>query len=194
MKLILSLFFMLFSCTLLAKQSTDNFISFNGFELEKTQLVDVIDFIGETDIHKEGDAAESYTGICYYYPNQNITVFYESGELGGSKALLSYKIFEGHKTKFKCLSIKETTTEFSISGLKIGLTLEKAINILPNNPHEVRGTSYIYWNKIPFKKGDYEKLNLKPSINYVWDELVTIELYEKNNLIIGFGITRVITR
>ena len=194
MKFVLFLLTMSFSCSLFAEKSTDSFIRFNGFELEKTQLSDVIDSVGETEIHKDGDAGESYTGICYYYPNEDITIFYESGELGGSKTLLTYKVVKGHKAKFKCLKIHETVTEFSISGLKIDLTLKDAIDFLPNMPYKVRGLSYIYWNKIPFNKDDYRRLNLKHEGNYVWDELVTIELYENNNLLTGYSVTRVITR
>ncbi len=183
-------------CTMpaFANQNVGKFIKFQTFELEKTELKEIISIVGKTKIHKEGDAGESYTGICYYYPKQNVTVFYESGEMGGSKTLLSYKFFSGQINKFPCATINDKGNEkFTISGLKIGQPLKHALSLLPKDPYSIQGMSYTYWNKIPFTESDFIKTGAKRSDNPAWDEMVTIELYENKGVVSGFGVHRVIT-
>lgn len=191
---ILQMMFACFTSSVFAGGELSEFTKFGGFELEKTELKEIFSKIGDSPVHKEGDAGESYTGICYFYPAQNITVFYESGEMGGSTTLLSYKFLSGKTTRFPCTTIENGRSQtFTLGGVKIGQTLEAAELLLPLSPYSVQGNVYTYWNRIPFTEKDYLRVGADKSDNLAWDDMVTIEIYTNENIVTGYGVSRVIT-
>ncbi len=183
-----------FTSSVFADGELSKFTKFGEFELEKTELREILSKIGDAPVHKEGDAGESYTGICYFYPIQNITAFYESGEMGGSTTLLSYKFLSGKTTRYPCTTIADGGSQtFTLGGFKIGQALKAAESLLPLTPYSVQDNVYTYWNRTPFTEKDYLKVGADQSDNLAWDDMVTIEIYTHENVVTGYGVSRVIT-
>lgn len=133
-----------------------------GFKLGESKISDVLEKLGDTVIHKEGDASTSYTGVCYFYPVKNVTVYFESGEMGGGETLLCYKVMQDFDSKYPCKEIMELPKEsFQIGDLNIGDDLETAISALPKNISSRDGMAFDYYDRIPFTKEEIERLKVK---------------------------------
>lgn len=63
------------------KDNLESYFLFMGFELEETELAGIQEVLGAVPTHHEGDAAYSYTAICYRVSRDNVTVYFESGEM-----------------------------------------------------------------------------------------------------------------
>ncbi|MFT3929243.1 MAG: hypothetical protein QM709_02995 [Spongiibacteraceae bacterium] len=182
---------LIFSISSFAEEDINSYLTFNGFQLEKTTIQDVLKSYGVTEIHQEGDAGDSYTAICYHYPKQNVTVYFESGEMGGGETLLSYKFTAGLEHKFPCGNVNEAgSAGLKLASLKIGMKTESALSSLPKNPHTKEGLTFTYWNKIPFTQEEIVSNKVKDMQYAFWDEIITIEIHDEKGLVNGFSVSK----
>jgi len=85
----------------------ESYTSLLGFKLEKTNLHKIINKLGHTTIRHTGDAANSYYGICYVSKENNISVYFESGEMGGNEhTLLSFRVKNKVEKAHECGILK----------------------------------------------------------------------------------------
>ena len=94
MKLIVSLILLyLISSASFASDNHEQYLTLLGFKLESANLLKIRDKLGNAPIHHSGDAGNSYYGLCYLLPKDNVTVIFESGEMGGKNHdLLSFVV------------------------------------------------------------------------------------------------------
>lgn len=183
---------LIFSMSSFAEESINSYLAFSGFELGKTTIHDVLKLYGAAEIYQEGDAGDSYTAICYHYPKQNVTVYFESGEMGGGEALLSYKFVTGLEHKFPCGNINEEDgASLKLASLKIGMKTESALSSLPKNTHAKERLTFTYWKKIPFTQEEIVRNKVKDMQYAFWDEIIAIEIHDENGLVNGFSVSKV---
>jgi hypothetical protein len=175
-----------------AGEKLDQYFTFMGFKLEESKISDVLKKLGNTVIHKKGDASESYTGICYFIPDKNVTIFFESGEMGGGETLLGYKVIQDFETKYPCREITELPKEsLQIGDLNIGDNLETAISLLPKNISSRDDSTFSYYDKIPFTKEQIKKLQVEDMAYAFWDQRVTIQIFTRDNKVTGYSVYKV---
>ena len=175
-----------------SEEKLDQYFTFMGFTLEESKISDVVDKLGDTVIHKEGDAAESYTGVCYYSSENDVTILFESGEMGGGVTLLGYKVVQGQGSKYPCREIGGLSKEsFNIGSLSIDEHLEDAIKSLPQNIESRDGLTFFYMDKIPFTKEEIDKLHVQDMEYAFWFQGVTIEIFANKNKVSGYSIYKV---
>ncbi|GAA6136247.1 hypothetical protein NBRC116188_30380 [Oceaniserpentilla sp. 4NH20-0058] len=175
-----------------SSEELDQYLFFNGVELEKSKISDVQKRFGSTEVKKEGDAADSYTGICYRLTNKNSTVYFESGEMGGGSIILTFKVLLENESKFLCKEIEEGgVLELKLGTLSLGMNLSDAVKSLPINTHSRRGLRFTYWNKRPFTKQQLAETGIEGLKSALWDEYITIDLIGKGNLLTGFQVSKV---
>lgn len=175
-----------------AKEGLDQYFSFMGFTLEDSTISDVIEKLGATVIHKEGDAADSYTGVCYYSPENRVTLFFESGEMGGGVTLLGYKIIQNFESKYPCREVSGISKEsLKLGNLRIGENLETAIKSLPPNIKSRDNLAFFYHKRIPFTKEEIRKLKVKDLAYAFWDQSVTIQIFSSKNQVTGYSVYKV---
>jgi hypothetical protein len=176
----------------LAADDLEHYFRFMGFQLEKTELSEIRKELGDAPIHQEGDAANSYTAICYRIPQKNITVYFESGEMGGSRTLLGYRVVKEAKPDFPCgHSRKEIIENYNIGALVIGNNFDKTIGLLPSGVKAQEGYSFIYLTKIPFTNEEIKRLDVRDMKYAYWDQSVTIVLYPRESTLSGYRVTKV---
>ncbi len=175
-----------------SSEDLDQYLFFNGVELEKSKISDVQKRFGSTEVKKEGDAADSYAGICYRLPNKNSTVYFESGEMGGGNIILTFKVLLEDESKFLCKEIEGVgVLELKLGTLSLEMDLSDAIKSLPLNTHTRRGLRFTYWNKIPFTKKQLAETGIEGLESAFWDEYITIDLIGKGNMLTGFQVSKV---
>ena len=176
----------------LGSENLDHYFSFMGFHLEKTELSEIREVLGDAPTHQEGDAANSYTAICYRILNSNITIYFESGEMGGGKRLISYRVNEEEKPDFPCGQTDDKRiNKYSTGALKIGSNTEKTIESLPSGIESRDGNFFFYYTKIPFTEEEIEKFDVQDMKYAFWDQGVTIQLFIGKNTINGYRVTKV---
>ena len=180
------------SPSVFSSENLDQYLFFNGVELEKSRISDVQKLFGSTEVKKKGDAADSYTGICYRVPNKNTTVYFESGEMGGGRIILTFKILLEDKSKFLCKEIEGVgVLELKLGTLSLGMDLSDAVKSLPLNTHSRRGLRFTYRDKIPFTKKQLAETGVDGLKSAFWDEYITIDLIGKGNMLTGFQVSKV---
>lgn len=183
---------LVFSINLQANETLEQYFLFNGYNLEETELSSIIKQLGDAPIHKEGDAHDSYTGICYQDPNANVTVYFESGEMGGGKTLLSYKVTQGMNSDFPCYKLPtDMHLNYSIGNLKLGSRLETTIQSLPKKTYSREDLLFWYINKIPFTNEDILRTGVENMKYAFWNQTVTIELFSEEKIISGYRVYKV---
>jgi len=170
----------------------DSYFVFMGFELEETELAEIQEVLGIAPTHQEGDAAYSYTAICYRVPGGNVTVYFESGEMGGGRRLLSYRIVEEEKSDFKCGNTqKKRINEYKIGALEIGKGIENTIASLPSEIESRDGNDFYYYKKIPFTEEEIKRLEVKNMKYAFWDQSITIQLFSTGDAVSGYRVTKI---
>jgi len=193
MKIITALISTLLSFNIaLAGENLEQYFNLMGFTLEESKISDVLKMMGDTVVHKEGDAANSYTGVCYFYPKNNVTVYFESGEMGGGETILSYKVIQSHESKYPCETIKTAPSKyFEIGNLKLGKDLKDTIDSLPPNVDSRKNLIFSYHTKIPFSKEDIARTKVEDMEYAFWDQSVTIQLFSEQNIVTGYSISKI---
>ena len=191
-RIFLALALITISVPALAVESLDHYFSFMGFKLEEVELSEIESKLGNALTHQKGDAAYSYTAICYRIPKNRVTVYFESGEMGGGRTLLSYRVVEEADPDFTCgQSNSEVLENYNTGVLAIGNDIDKTIGLLPGGIESREGLLFLYHTKIPFTEAQIKKFEVQ-DMNYAyWDQSVTIELFPINNSINGFRVTKV---
>jgi len=175
-----------------AGESLDQYFNFMGFTLEESKIADVLQKMGDTVVHKEGDAANSYTGVCYFYPKDKVTVYFESGEMGGGETILSYKVIQNYDSKYPCKAIDTALPKsFGMGNLKLGKDIKHTIDSLPPNIEYRKNLTFSYYNKNPFSKEDIDRTKVKDMQYAFWDQSVTIQLFSKQDIVTGYSITKI---
>lgn len=178
-----------------AAEEVISLTQFNGFELEKSTLAQVMAKLGPTTVYKHGQGGEASTGVCYYYPAQNVTVFYESGEMGNQQTLLSYQFHQGKIGHFSCGQIEDQgQTRFSVKGINLGQSIGQATSVLPSKLRKkINANTYQYWIKRPFTQAQIARMEVRPKFKPQWDDLITVQFYSRHAKVTGMRITRTIT-
>jgi len=190
----LILLFLLTPDILLASDRYEQYLALLGFELEKSNLIEIQEMLGQAPINHSGDAGGSYYGLCYVLPKQEITVYFESGEMGGNKHdLLSFAVKSSVENKLKCGELSNT----SLKDIKVGILSvgEKIDTIKSKLPQPISKQPYGYLHKNfgqrPFTQDDIKMTQVEDMKYAFWDVFTSIEVYEKNGLVSGYKVSRV---
>ncbi|MES9855410.1 MAG: hypothetical protein ABW166_02235 [Sedimenticola sp.] len=194
MKRVISLL-VLFSFTgpVLADSTIDDYFYLLGFKLEESTIQNVIDSLGEAGIHREGDAASSYTGVCYQNSKLETTVYFESGEMGGTyKRLLSFQVHSKPVRDYPCgVLTDEMAKKLSIGNLKLGSEIDKVVSSLPQNTYAKDNLTFSYLKKIPFTEEEIEKFEVKRKEYAFWDQFSQIDIFTENTKVSGYSVSKV---
>ena len=191
---LLQILILILSTQAIASESLEHYFSYMGFKLEETEFSKIKNILGDAKTHQEGDAADFYSAICYRLPSKKITVYFESGEMGGGTTLLGYRVEKEEKTDFLCASSENKLIEnYNIGSLLIGENFNKTITAIPNGYEPNENGVFFYSSKIPFTKDEIIKNKVKDEdLKYAyWGQNVTIELTSKNNTVTGFKVFKV---
>lgn len=173
-------------------ENLESYFRFMGFELEKDDLTGIQKILGTAPTHQEGDAANSYTAICYRVAGENLTVYFESGEMGGGSILLGYRVIAEDSPDFRCGSTdSRKINEYKIGVLEIGAEIEDIIESLPGEIESRDGNNIYYYKKVPFTDEEIERLEVKNMKYAFWDQSVTIQLFSAGNLVSGYRVVKV---
>ena len=186
--------FSILPAVVIAADKYDPYISLLGYKLEKSNLIEIKKALGEAPINRSGDAGGSYYGVCYLLPRHNITVYFESGEMGGNDHdLLSFVVKETKEEKLKC----GVLPDIKPSALKVGvLSLGKDANSVKGKlPGPVKKTKHGFehknFGKRQFTEEDI-KMNQVDDMKYAfWDVFTAIEVFTHNGKITGYKVYRV---
>jgi hypothetical protein len=113
-----------------AQGDGENFASFAGISLRKTNLSQIVEKFGPAKLVETGDAGEYEAKICYRTPMG--LIYFLSGEMGGPEhELLGFGISEDDVSK-PCGIFPEhqLPPELSIAGLRLGLSKTEFARIL----------------------------------------------------------------
>lgn len=176
--------------------SLSDYFKFMGFELEETELATITNILGSAQINQSGDGADSYAAVCYRVPGKNITIYFESGEMGGGTTLLSYRVKTEATSEFPCgTSISKLLSQYNIGVLVLGERMDKVFAGLPKNPELKLGNRIVYSVSIPLTEEEVMKFGMsKEDFGHVFrDTQVTINLSSENAVLTGFSVYKVTT-
>ena len=195
MKLKISIiFFLLIPSVIFASEKYEPYITFLGFKLEKDNLTNIKEKLGEAPINHSGDAGDSYYALCYVLPKHNITIYFESGEMGGhNHDLLSFMVKKSKEDKLQCGAL----TNISLSDIEVGiLKIGKDKNSIKTKlPQPISkkpfGIQHKNFGKNPFSEEDIKRMQVENMEYAFWDVFTSIEVYEQNGFISGYKVSRV---
>jgi len=177
-----------------AESDIEKYHTFLGFKLEESTIYDVINALGEAAVNRTGDAGSSYSGVCYQNANTGTTVYFESGEVGGSDMrLLSFQVHAAPILDYPCglLGPVNMSKKLSIGSLKLGAEVNKVLSSLPKNTYERKALTFSYLTKVPFTEEQKEKFGLPRSDSAFWNRFFQIKLYAKNTKVSGYRVSQV---
>ncbi len=175
-----------------AANNLSSYFTFMGFTLESTELSEIQEAMGVAPIYQRGDAAESYSVICYRLPKDNITVYFESGEMGGGTILLSYRVANESSPDFTCANATNARIrDFNVGALVIGSKTNVVISSLPKGYIADGKLGFSYFTKIQFTKEQIAKYEVEDMQYAFWDQSVNIEIIADGNVLNGFRVSKV---
>ena len=176
-----------------AVQATDEYLTLLGFKLEKTNLFEIQKRLGNVPIKHAGDAGDSYYGICYLSRENNATVYFESGEMGGHEhTLLNFVVKNALEKSQKCGELKNNIGDLRLGVIKLGKSIDEVRKELPQPVKVVAdGLEYRQMTRLPFTKEDIERTKIKDLNEAYWDVSVTIRVFEENGTVSGYEVSKV---
>lgn len=194
MKSIISvILFLLAPSVLFASDKYEQYLSLLGFRLENANLINIREKLGEAPINHSGDAGGSYYGLCYVLPKHNITIYFESGEMGGkSHDLSSFVVRNAVEKKLKCGVLASTNlTEVKVGDLEIGKNIESVKIKLPQPiSKKPYGLQHKNFGQRPFSEADIKMTQVEDMKSALWDVFTSIDVYERNGLVSGYKVSR----
>lgn len=178
---------------LVASDKYDQYLTLLGFKLEKANLLNIREKLGEAPINHSGDAGGSYYGLCYVLPKDNVTVYFESGEMGGkSHDLSSFVVRNSIEKKLKCGVLANTNlTEVKVGILEIGKNIESVKIKLPQPiSKKSYGLQHKNFGQRPFSEADIKMTQVEDMNSAFWEVFTLIEVYEQNGLVSGYKVSR----
>ena len=173
----------------------DKHISLMGFKLEETNLYKIREVLGSVPIIHTGDAADSYYGICYTSKPYNITVHFESGEMGGNQhTLLSFVVTNSVDQSNNCGDLTVKPKALKLGSIMLGKDINSIKGFLPQ-PLKIidGGIVHQHISKIPFSKNDISKYQLLDLKNACWYTSIAIEIVGVKNLISSYRVSKITT-
>ena len=175
--------------------ANDKYYSLLGFELEKTNLFEIQKKLGNVPMKHTGDAGGSYYSICYVSKKANVTVYFESGEMGGDEhTLLGFTVKNSLENHQICgnLDTYKTKNNFNIGEIKLGEEIKNIQKLIPLPMKEIsNGIKYQTSFQTPFTQEDINRTNVKDMNFAFWDTVVTIKIFANNGIINRFSIYKV---
>ena len=190
---ILTLFYV---ASVYASDVYDQYLSLLGFKLEETDLVKIRKKLGNAPIKHTGDAGGSYSGLCYVSPKDNVTVYFESGEMGGGNhTLLSFVVKNSLEKLQKCGNLaihNKGSNIFKVGVLELGKDIKHVKLLLPQPVIDTpNGIQHKHFGKIPFTKEDIERTQVQDMEYAFWDVFISIEVFEKNDVVNGYKVSKI---
>ncbi len=175
--------------------ATEEYLTLLGFELEKTDLFKIQNRLGKTPIKHTGDAAESYDGICYTSGENNATVYFESGEMGGPEhTLLGFTVKRTGETSQVCGDLDGHHADLKLGAIELGKNIDVVRRELPQPVKNMPGgVEYQQISRLPFTEEDRKSTQIKDVGNAYWDVTVTIRVFEENGAVVGYEVSKVTT-
>ena len=195
-KIFINVFIIL--CALTQVHATDEYTTLLGFQLEKNNLHQIQEKLGYTPIRLTGDAGGTIYKLCYISKKNNITINFESGELGGKNhELLGFSVMNSIENSQECREIKlkdNWAKNTNIGVIKLGESFISVVSKLPKPTKRILGgIEYQHVRKIPFTKEEIIKLKVEKLEYAFYSELTTIKVFNKNNIVSGYEVWKVTT-
>lgn len=195
MKYLVSLLFAyLISGAAVASDEYGEYLTLLGFKLEESNLIDIRNELGNTAIQHSGDAGDAYYGLCYVLPKDNITIIFESGEMGGKNhSLLSFVVKNATEKSKKCGILANTgSKEVKVGILELGKNIESIKSLLPQPVTDTPfGFEHKNFGQKPFSEEDIKMTQVEDMKSAFWDVFTSIEVYVHNGVINGYKVSRV---
>lgn len=129
----------------------ESFLKFLDFTIGETKIKDVADIFGKSNLNKLNNENYSSVFVCYKSKNNDVSIVFFSGPLGGWEYVTSIGLGEfDFLKKYKCSNLPETyTKESNINGFYFGLGADDVFNLLGNPTYRCENFwAYRYSNKL----------------------------------------------
>ena len=159
--ILLILIFIFYASSIYANEAHEQYLSLMGFTVEESSLLNIRKKLGKAEIVRTGDAADSLSVLCYVSSENNTTVTFESGEMGGSDLLLSFSVKSNMDDAPTCGVLNKEklgSDSFNVGPLRLNEKITDATSKLPKPIKKTpTGFKHTFNGKIPFNKAELKR-------------------------------------